>query len=68
MSAGEWVRFAHQQPAVGDVIQLQFCDAFGTYEAGPDARFFLHDNGLVYRVEPAQLINQKVIWAWRPAQ
>lgn len=53
----------HELPAVGAVVRLRFADGVGSY--GGSGRYFAHDNGRWYQINPPTLICASVTaWAY----
>lgn len=54
----EWIRCADQLPEVGLVVRLRCWDVLGSYPV--PGRYFLHDDGDFYGIEPAVKVAAKV--------
>lgn len=61
---GEWVETRTELPRDGELVELAFRDALGTYtDAGP---FFMNDDGKWFRTNPPARLRVSPK-AWRPA-
>ncbi len=58
-----WTRCALAMPEVGTVVRLRFADALGTYGGNSGDRYYLHDDGAFYLIDPPTRV-EAVIAEW----